>query len=174
MKSGCRSTLSILYGGKMAKVKITELVEEVLKDFLKDNSLELYHSEFLKEGRDWFLRVYIDKLDHEDESYVSTEDCELVSRYLSEELDKLDPISMNYYLEVSSPGMDRVLYTEEHYKRFTGQMVDVTLYKQIDGRKTFEGELKGLIENEVIIEENGTVIKFPLADIAKVCLAIIF
>ena len=77
----------------MAKKKITEIVEEITADFLGQNGLELYNSEFVKEGKDWFLRVYIDKLPKEgadgnvEEEYVSTDDCESVSRFLSAELD---------------------------------------------------------------------------------------
>ena len=101
----------------MAKKKITEIVEEITAEFLAENGLELYNSEFVKEGKDWFLRLYIDRLTGEDtaeaeeenEQYVSTDDCEKVSRYLSDELDRLDPIEQNYYLEVSSPGLDREL-----------------------------------------------------------------
>ena len=107
----------------MAKKKITEIAEEVLEGFLTENNYELYSIEFIKEGRDWFLRVYIDKAQDEgkEEQYISTEDCEKISRFLSEELDKIDPIQQNYYLEVSSPGMDRALMKEEHYKRFFGK-----------------------------------------------------
>ena len=83
----------------MAKKKISELVKELTGDFLLENGLELYHCEFVKEGRDWFLRVYIDK--HDPDSYVSTDDCEMVSRFLSDRLDEEDPIAQNYYLEVS-------------------------------------------------------------------------
>ena len=92
-----------------AKVKVTDLVEEIAAPFLEENGLELYHTEFLKEGRDWFLRVYIDKKEGQEEEYVSTDDCEKVSRFLSDELDRIDPIEQNYYLEVSSPGLDREL-----------------------------------------------------------------
>lgn len=87
----------------MAKKKIKELVEEISAGFMAENGLEIYNVEFIKEAKDWFLRVYIDKREGSEEEYVSTEDCEKVSRFLSEELDRLDPIEQNYYLEVSSP-----------------------------------------------------------------------
>ena len=74
----------------MAKKKITEIIEEISAEFLAQNGLELYNSEFVKEGRDWFLRVYIDKTQEAQEAqYVSTDDCEKVSRFLSAELDRL-------------------------------------------------------------------------------------
>ena len=89
----------------MAKEHIKELVSKYLKGFLDENDLELYNSEFKKEGKDWCLRVYIDKKNAEKDEYVGTDDCEKVSRFLSECLDKDDPIPQNYILEVSSPGI---------------------------------------------------------------------
>ena len=166
----------------MAKKKITEIVEEITADFLAEKGLELYNSEFVKEGKDWFLRVYIDRLPKEDadgnveEEYVSTDDCEGVSRFLSSELDRLDPIEQNYYLEVSSPGLDRALLKEKDFIRFCGHMVDISLYKAMDGKKTYQGILKGLTEDNkiVITDENGSEIEFPREQVAKARLAVIF
>ena len=165
----------------MAKKKITEIVEEITADFLAENGLELYNSEFVKEGKDWFLRVYIDRQQEEEtedkeEVYVSTDDCEKVSRFLSEELDRLDPIEQNYYLEVSSPGLDRELIKEKDFIRFCGRLVDISLYKAIDGKKTYQGILRGLTEdNKIIItDENGSEIEFPREQVAKARLAVIF
>ena len=166
----------------MAKKKITEIVEEITADFLGQNGLELYNSEFVKEGKDWFLRVYIDKLPKEgadgnvEEEYVSTDDCESVSRFLSAELDRLDPIEQNYYLEVSSPGLDRVLLKEKDFIRFCGHMVDISLYKAMDGKKAYQGTLKGLTDDNkiVITDEKGEEIEFPREQVAKARLAVIF
>ncbi|MCI6853797.1 MAG: ribosome maturation factor RimP [Firmicutes bacterium] len=166
----------------MAKKKITEIVEEITADFLAEKGLELYNSEFVKEGKDWFLRVYIDRLPKEDadgnveEEYVSTDDCEGVSRFLSSELDRLDPIEQNYYLEVSSPGLDRALIKEKDFIRFSGRMVDISLYKAVDGKKTYQGILKGLTEDNkiVITDENEEEIEFPREQVAKTRLAVIF
>lgn len=166
----------------MAKKKITEIVEEITADFLGQNELELYNSEFVKEGKDWFLRVYIDKLPKEgadgnvEEEYVSTDDCESVSRFLSAELDRLDPIEQNYYLEVSSPGLDRALLKEKDFIRFCGHMVDISLYKAIDGKKAYQGTLKGLTDDNkiVITDEKGEEIEFPREQVAKARLAVIF
>ena len=166
----------------MAKKKITEIVEEITADFLGQNGLELYNSEFVKEGKDWFLRVYIDKLPKEgadgnvEEEYVSTDDCESVSRFLSAELDRLDPIEQNYYLEVSSPGLDRVLLKEKDFIRFCGHMVDIILYKAMDGKKAYQGTLKGLTDDNkiVITDEKGEEIEFPREQVAKTRLAVIF
>ena len=165
----------------MAKKKITEIVEEITADFLAENGLELYNSEFVKEGKDWFLRVYIDRQQEEEtedkeEVYVSTDDCEKVSRFLSAELDRLDPIEQNYYLEVSSPGLDRELIKEKDFIRFCGRLVDISLYKAIDGKKTYQGILKGLTEDNsiVITDEKEEEIEFPREQVAKARLAVIF
>ena len=166
----------------MAKKKITEIVEEITADFLGQNGLELYNSEFVKEGKDWFLRVYIDKLPKEgadgnvEDEYVSTDDCESVSRFLSAELDRLDPIEQNYYLEVSSPGLDRVLLKEKDFIRFCGHMVDISLYKAVNGKKAYQGTLKGLTDDNkiVITDEKGEEIEFPREQVAKTRLAVIF
>ncbi len=163
----------------MAKKKITDLIGETAAGFLAENGLELYHAEFVKEGRDWFLRVYIDTVETEgpdgQEIYVSTDDCEKVSRFLSEELDRLDPIEQNYYLEVSSPGMDRQLLTERHYEKYAGRSVEVKLYQGVDGKKTFAGILQGLSEGSVVIKtEDGQEMMFPLEQVAKTNLAVVF
>ncbi|MCI9596056.1 MAG: ribosome maturation factor RimP [Firmicutes bacterium] len=159
----------------MAKKQVKEIVEELLRDFLAENGYELYNVEFIKEGRDWFLRVYVDKLQNKDESWISTEDCEKVSRFLSEKLDETDPIPQNYYLEVSSPGLDRALLKEEHYIRFTGEHVEVKLYEPVDGRKRIEGILEGLKDETVLVtDEQNKTWKLPLRQIAKTKLAVVF
>ena len=199
----------------MSKKKIIDIIEEISENFLAQNGLELYNCEFVKEGRDWFLRVYIDKTAETAEAaaaaeaeaakasenaaaaakettnaaaaaetaenapalsqYVSTDDCEKVSRFLSAELDRLDPIEQNYYLEVSSPGMDRALLKDKDFQRFAGEIVDISLYKALDGKKTYQGRLLG-IENEKIIitDEKDKRIEFPREQVAKTKLAIIF
>lgn len=128
----------------MAKKKVTAVAEELLADFLAAEGYELYHIEFVKEGGDWFLRVYIDLPPDEngEDRYVSTEDCEKVSRFLSEALDQADPVQQNYYLEVSSPGLDRPLLKPEHYRRYVGRPIEVRLYRGKDGTKNIEGILE--------------------------------
>lgn len=159
----------------MAKKKIRDIIEETATGFLDENQLELYNVEFAKEGKDWFLRVYIDKVDGASEQYVSTDDCEKVSRFLSEELDRLDPVEQNYYLEVSSPGMDRQLLEQKHYDRFAGRTVEVKLYKAVDGKKLFRGTLIGIVEGSVVIkDDNDKEIMFPLEQVAKTNLTVVF
>lgn len=193
----------------MAKKKITDIIEEISADFLAGNGLELYNSEFVKEGRDWFLRVYIDKTQEAQEAakaqiaaaeaakaeaecataetaesegaaqlpsiYVSTDDCEKVSRFLSAELDRIDPIEQNYYLEVSSPGMDRALLKDKDFARFAGEIVDISLYKAVNGQKSFQGKLVGIENgNIVIMDEKDNRTEFPREQVAKTKLAVIF
>ena len=157
----------------MAKKKITEIVEEMLEDFLRQEGYELYNAEFVKEGRDWFLRVYIDKTVTDE--YVGTEDCEKVSRFLSEKLDEEDPIEQNYYLEVSSPGMDRPLLKRSHYERYIGSEVEIRLYKGKDGTKNIQGVLKDITGDDITVEDHdGREWKLQLSEIAKAKLAVIF
>ena len=153
----------------------------------------MYHSEFVKEGSDWFLRVYIDFKPENGagERYVSTDDCEKVSRFLSEAMDQADPIEQNYYLEVSSPGMDRPLLKAEHWRRYIGCQVEVRLYRGKDGTKNITGTLDSFDDapkaggaNEAdapkadprvtITDENGKVWELALSEIAKARLAVIF
>ena len=156
----------------MAGKKVNDIVAAELEGFLSENGYELYNVEFVKEGRDWFLRVYIDLPDPDE--YVGTEDCEKVSRYLSEVLDEKDPIAQNYYLEVSSPGMDRALIRDEDYDRYAGRQVEVSLYSAINGRKKLEGTLKGLEGDEIVITDDSGEIRLPREKVAKTKLAVIF
>ena len=158
----------------MAKNRIKDVVAGALEEFLSENGYELYNVEFIKEGKDWFLRVYIDRLNDADGG-IGTDDCEKVSRFLSERLDEIDPIEQNYYLEVSSPGMDRALLKDSDYVRFAGRYVDVTLYQGIDGKKNFFGKLSGIENgNLVIIDEKESKIELPMEKVAKTKLAVIF
>ena len=117
--------------------KTVSLVEDLTADFLKENDLTLWNAEFVKEGRDWYLRLFIDRTDGE---YVSTDDCEMVSEFLSKELDERDPIEQNYYLEVSSPGMDRELVKPEHFRACIGKEVEVKTYVPVKGEFSLADE----------------------------------
>lgn len=161
----------------MAKQKVKDLTAALLNDFLQDKELSLYNTEFVKEGKDWFLRVYLDKDDDADGNmrYISTDDCELVSRWLSEKLDEQDPIEQNYYLEVSSPGLDRTLIKESDYIRFQGKAVEINLYQAIDGSKTFAGILQDFDGSTVTLAKHGGgIAAIPFDAIAKTKLEVIF
>ena len=160
----------------MAKKKIKDVAADMLEGYLEANDLELFNIEYVKEGKQRFLRVYIDKPPAEDGSdrYVNIEECEKVSRYLSEKLDEADPIEENYTLEVSSPGLDRPLIRESDYARYAGRLVDVKLYKAVGGRKQFSAELEGLEDGVVTLSDGGEKIKIPLDSISKISLAVVF
>ncbi len=161
----------------MAKKKIGDIVSDMIADYLKENDLELFLVEFVKEGRERFLRVYIDKPqnpDSDEDEYVSIGECEMVSRYLSDRLDETDPIEENYILEVSSPGMDRPLIRESDYVRYRGRLVDVSLYRNINGKKQFTATLEGLRDDIVLLEDDGETMEIPQKDISKIKLAVVF
>lgn len=155
----------------MAKASNTELkVLPLLEPIVEANNLELVDLEFVKEGVNWYLRVYIDK-----DGGVNIDDCEAVSRALEAKLDEKDPIEQAYILEVSSPGIDRPLKKEADFVKYQGEIIDVKLYKAQNGSKQYQGKLLGL-ENGVlsIEEENGSVVTFEHKDTASVRLAVIF
>ena len=153
----------------MSKKKIITRVSEILEGFLSENGMSLYHGEYVKEGPDHILRVYIDK----DDGYISTEDCEKVSRFLSDRLDEEDAIESSYILEVSSPGLDRTLVTPEHFNRFMGHDVEVSLYKELDGSKTLTGTLAGYGDEGLVLTIEGKDVAVDKKQIAKVNLAVV-
>ncbi len=158
----------------MAKKKIGEYIAEWMEDFGPQNGYEVHRTEFKKDGEAWYLRVYIDKLTAGGYGYMSTDDCEIVSRYLSECLDREDPIKQNYYLEVSSPGLDRPLVSDRDYKRFAGSLVEIKLYKALNGSKEYYGELVKKEADVVTVRCGKEEIAFKLEDMAKINLAPLF
>ena len=159
----------------MAKKKVSDLISEWLSEFGTENGYELARTEFVKEGGERYLRVFVDKLEDGGYGTMGTDDCELISRFLSDKLDEEDPIDGNYILEVSSPGMDRPLITEKDFKRFTGSVVEVKLYEPLNGSKLLTGVLKDYNDGEITItdDKNGD-ISLPKGRAAKVNLAVIF
>ncbi|MCR4434594.1 MAG: ribosome maturation factor RimP [Clostridiales bacterium] len=133
----------------MTGKKVEDIVTEIALPIIEKNSLELVEVEFIKEGANWYLRIYIDK-----PGGVSIDDCQAVSEAVSEELDKVDPIEQSYFLEVSSPGLDRPLKKEKDFEKFRGELIEIRLFQPIDGKKVFEGELLGLTENKINIRLN--------------------
>lgn len=152
------------------KKNIATEIEQIVLPITEANDLELVDVEYVKEGGEFFLRVYIDK-----EDGVSLNECELVTRALNPILDEKDPIKDNYYLEVSSPGLDRPLKKDKDFVKYQGRDVEIKLYKSIDGSKLHEGELVGLTEekNIKVIIDNKEV-EFNKKDVALIRLAIKF
>ena len=155
----------------MAKQNNTEKkVLAILEPILEEKALELADLEFVKEGPNWYLRVYIDK-----DGGVTIEDCENVSRILEKKLDETDPIEQAYILEVSSPGIDRPLKKPEHFEKYIGEIIDIKLYKPLEGKKEYQGELKQFDNGVItIIEEDGAEKQFIQKETASVRLAVIF
>jgi len=127
--------------------KVTEIVSQLASPIIEDLGLELVDIEYVKEGRDWFLRVFIDK-----EAGVDIEECGLVSERLSEKLDEADPIEHNYFLEVSSPGAERPLKKQADFEKAIGKNVYMKTYEPIEGEKTFEGILTAFDGENVTLE----------------------
>lgn len=147
--------------------KIEQLIEDMVLDILTDE-YELVDVEYVKEGSLKFLRIYIDK-----GGEMSLDDCQKLSRIISERLDEVDPIEENYMLEISSPGLDRHLKKEKDFTREKGKEVELKLFKAIEGVKEFEGTLLGLNENnEIEVEVNDQIMKFPKKEVAVIRLAI--
>lgn len=153
----------------MPKQKVEQIVEELVLPYIEKAHCELVDIEYKKEGSHWYLRIYIDK-----PGGVTIDDCQTVSEHISDVLDENDPIPHSYFLEVSSPGLDRILKKDSEFIRYKGSKVDVTLYKTLDGKKKYTGELIGLVNDEVAIRVNDVVLSFKRSDIASVRLAIEF
>jgi ribosome maturation factor RimP len=153
--------------------KVTEVVEELVTPILNENDLELVDIEYVKEGKNWFLRLYIDK-----DNGIDIEECGIVSERLSEKLDAIDPIPHNYFLEVSSPGAERPLKKEKDYQKAIGKNVFVKTYEPIDGEKAFEGTLTDYngetITVEVKIKTRKKTVEIPFDKIASARLAVTF
>lgn len=134
----------------MAYSKLELKILEMAKPVAAEIGCYIYDVEYAKEGKSRFLRIFADKEDDR----ISLDECEAISRRMSELLDESDPISDNYMLEVSSPGIERRLRTLEHFARYIGESIDIGLYKAIDGSKILNGKLISF-ENEKITLETA-------------------
>ncbi len=153
--------------------KVTTTVEDLVTPILTELQLELVDVEFKKEGKNWFLRVFIDS-----DTGVDIEDCGIVSERLSELLDEHDPIPQAYFLEVSSPGAERPLKKQKDIEKALGKNVYVTTYEPIDGEKAFEGKLVTFDGQQLIIatkQKTRTVeVTIPYEKVASARLAVVF
>ena len=155
----------------MSKREVYEQkTEEILLPIVEEYGFELVDVEYVKEGGTWYLRTYIDK-----EGGISIDDCEKVSRRLSDILDEKDYIDDTYIMEVSSPGLGRPLKKEKDFKRSLGKEVDIRTYRMIDKQKEFTGILKVYDKDTVTIELDDETLKtFEKGDIALIRLAFDF
>lgn len=143
--------------------KVTELVAQMALPMVQAAGCSLWDVEYVKEAGTWFLRVYIDK-----EGGVSIDDCEAVSRPLSDALDEADPIEGSYTLEVSSAGADRPLKKPEHFQQFMGAEVEVRLYRPREGRKDHVGFLRAWSPESLTVETAGKEMLFEHKEVAQV------
>ena len=155
----------------MSKKDIYEQkTEEILLPIVEKHGFELWDVEYVKEGSNWYLRAYIDK-----PGGIFVNDCEIVSRELSDILDEKDFISDAYILEVSSPGLGRPLKKEKDFARSIGQEVEIRTYRMVDKKKEFVGILTEFDKETVTIEqEDETTRTFDRSEIALIRLAFDF
>lgn len=146
--------------------KVTDVVAQLAQPIVEQAGCTLWDVEYVKEAGEWFLRVYVDK-----EGGVDINDCEAVSRPLSDLLDEADPIQGSYTFEVSSAGLDRPLKKPEHFATCAGQQVDVRFYRPVDGRKEYTGALVGCDGDGNVTVDDKT---FEKKDVAQVRLHVTF
>ncbi len=150
-------------------MKITEQVESFARPVVEGMGLELWDVEYVREGADWFLRVYIDK-----DGGIDIEDCERVSRALDPILDEKDPIPDSYHFEVCSAGLERVLKRPGDFARFMGSAVLVKLYQPKSGMKEYPGTLENYEDGRVTVSTAAGTFTFEKAEIAMVRLRVEF
>lgn len=150
-------------------MKITEKVWQFAEPLVQAQGCSLWDVEYVREGGEWFLRLYIDK-----DGGVNIDDCEAVSRAVDPVLDEKDPIPESYRFEVCSAGLERVLKRPSDFERFLGEPVLVKLYRPKNGQKEFPGVLKGYAGGAVTIDMNGTELTFEKPEVALVRLRVEF
>lgn len=128
----------------MAYSRIESEICGLAEPIAAENGCFIYDVEYVKEGSSRFLRIYADK----EEGGISLDECEIISRALSDELDRVDPIKEDYMLEVSSPGIERKLKRAEHFNRYIGEKIDIGLYKAVNGSKCITALLKAYNEED--------------------------
>ncbi len=143
---------------KSSVALVTELIEPTVTAF----GLQLWGIEHIQQGKYSLLRIYIER-----EEGITIEDCEQVSRQVSAILDVEEPISGEYTLEVSSPGLDRPLFTAQQFELFTGREVSVRMRTPVDGRRKFKGLITGVNKNTIAIQVDGSGFDLEHGDIEK-------
>ena len=151
----------------MGKAPVTQSVTELIEPGLLADGLELVDVEFKKEGKNWILRIYIDR-----EGGVTLADCQKVSRLAGDLIEVEEVIEPVYTLEVSSPGLNRVLKKEKDFLKYSGKKIYVQCHDPMDGRKKFTGILTGFIDQSIHLEVDGQHYTIPLNLVAKANLVI--
>ena len=137
--------------------------EKLIMPIVEANNVELFDVDYIKEGQDWYLRVYIDK-----EGGVTIDDCQAVSRAFNGILDKENYITDQYIFEVSSPGLTRPLKKEKDYAKSIGKLIDIKLYKAVEGLKEYTGVLKEYDKDNITIEIDDNLIKIERSNLAMI------
>lgn len=154
----------------MNRKKIIKEATNISEAVAESLGYDLVDLEFVRDHSEYFLRIYIDK-----PGGVNLDDCQKMSEIVSEKLDEIDIINVSYYLEVSSPGLDRPLKTDKDLNRNKGRNIDVNLYKNYDGRKMYSGELSTFDDEYVnIIDDKGETIQLPRDIISQIKLSVEF
>ena len=150
-------------------MKVTELVAEFARPIVEANGCELWDVEYVREGSEYFLRLYLDK-----EGGVDINDCEAVSRAVDPILDEKDPIPGSYHFEVCSAGLERVLKRPADFQRFLGSPITVKLYRPRNGLKEIPCVLKAYDEGKLTVEAGKETITFEKSEVAQVRLRVEF
>ncbi len=150
-------------------MKVTDVVTEIAKPIVEARGLELWDVEYVREGSEYFLRLYLDK-----EGGVDIDDCEAVSRAVDPILDEKDPIQGSYHFEVCSAGLERALKRPGDFQRFLGSPVTVKLYRPRNGLKELPCVLRGYEDGRVTVEAGKQIITFEKSEVALVRLRVEF
>lgn len=152
----------------MARESIENLVERLASEIIQGSGLTLVDVEYVKE-REWYLRVFLDK-----PGGIEVDDCQWVSERLEKKLDELDPVRESYYLEVSSPGLDRPLKKDRDFERHIGDKIEIHTFAPVNGRKMLVGTLSGLADGNIVMDVDGTPLSIPRDKASQVRLHIKF
>ncbi len=145
----------------MASNNIETKVEKLLKDIIENLGYNLYDVRYEKEGKNYYLRIFIDKPDG-----ININDCENVNNAINDILDEADYIKEQYFLEVSSPGLERILRKEEHFRKQIGNKINIKLFKPINKQKEIIGILEEYNDNKIIMKVENENLEINLKDIA--------
>lgn len=153
----------------MGKGSVTESIEELVTPVIIENHLELVDVDYKKEGKNWFLRIFIDK-----EGGVTVDDCTQVSRHIEDLIDVEEVVPTSYVLEVSSPGLDRPLKKAKDFLRFKGKRAHITTYTPIHQQKNFKGTIRDFQKDILFLDIDNQSVEIPRNQIAKARLEIEF
>lgn len=142
---------------------IEEKIENLVTKPINSLGYDVYDVQYVKEGKDYYLRIFIDKLDG-----IDLNDCEKVNNEINNLLDEADYIKDQYFLEISSPGIERILRKDKHLKDNIGKMVEVKLFKPLNKQKTIEGILDNFDKDFILVKTNEDEIKIERKDISVI------